>query len=86
MWNILILEEPADHQDVLDKQNVVNLLDVLFEDFESKAAATFEEPAETRHYSNADVLDILRVVHRECFQTVPNFEVSLTEVEKGRAV
>ena len=36
MWNILILDEPSDSQDILSKVNVANLIDMLYEDWESK--------------------------------------------------
>lgn len=84
IWNIFIMEEPPENQDVLDKQNVLGLLDMLYDDYLSKHPQNQRESSEPRNYSNSDVLDILRTIHRECFRTVPNYEVKLNEIDKGR--
>ena len=85
MWNILILDEPSDSQDILSKVNVANLIDMLYEDWESKNSvqAVQIQAVEPKNFSNADILEILKTINRECFKLVPNFEVSVQEVEKG---
>lgn len=88
MYNILLFEqEDGDYPNSIDKECLVSLLEMIYEDYQAKQRTQLAIPERpkvpTKAYGNSETLEILRKIYQLCYRIVPKFEVSLSEVESG---
>lgn len=81
MWRILLSEESDDNAQDIDKENLVSLLDMLYEELSTKDSQ--KVAAQPKAYSSSEVLDILLTIFEDFFVTTVNFEVRMVDIEKS---
>lgn len=89
--------EQGEKRMVVHKDSVVGLVEMMVEDYQQKKESQKQKsmssnpyalPPQTksrshdRAFSNSEILEILRSIFQQCFRIVPNYEVSLGELEK----
>ena len=81
MWNILLFEEADDTASNIEKDSLVCLIDMLFEEMSGKAGPPVLATAKA--FASNDILDILQTVHQVLFKSSFNFEVKSADIEQG---
>lgn len=82
MWNIVLFEEPDYSAEDIDKDNLIGLLDMLYEEWVAKENSLIMQ-SQAKAFASSDVLDILQTINSECFKNEANFEVSIDDIEKS---
>lgn len=83
MWSIVLFEEPEESADEIEKTTFAGLLDMLYDEWASKENTLNIQNQPSKAFASADVLDILQTIFTDCFMKSPNFEVAISDIEKG---
>ena len=81
MWNILQFEEADDNCSDIGKENLMDLIDMLFEEVETRSISAPHQ--QLKAFASLDVLDILQTVYQDCFKSTLRFELTIGEISKG---
>lgn len=81
----MLFEEAEDTEDI-EKNSLVGLIDMLYDEWVIKESSNSSQTLapQPKAFSSSDILDILQTIQRECFKLVPNYEVNLSDMEKGK--
>lgn len=78
----MLFEEPDETADEIQKESLVGLLDMIYEEWVAKDSAVVADN-QPKAFASADVLDILQTIYTECFRKVANFQVTMNDIDKG---